>query len=82
VAHLGRLAIDNGAKGQGLGKALLIDALRRIENISEQLGIYAVEVYALNDPAKKFYLRFGFSELADDRFHLYLSIKTIRKLFL
>ena len=80
VAHLGRLAIDKTTKGQGLGKALLFDALKRIANVSEQLGIYAVEVYALNQSAKEFYLKFGFNELNDDEFHLYLTIKTLRKL--
>lgn len=45
-----------------------------------QLGIYAVEVYALNAQAKAFYLKYGFQPLQDDEFHLYLSLKTIRKL--
>jgi GNAT superfamily N-acetyltransferase len=81
VAHLGRLAIDNAAKGQGLGKALLIDALRRINLVSAQLGIYAIEVYALNESAREFYLKFGFKPLIDDEFHLYLSIKSVQKLF-
>lgn len=81
VAHLGRLGIDKTAQGQGLGKALLIDALARIAGIAEQLGIYAVEVYALNETAKSFYLKFGFTELKDDEFHLYLPMKTVRRLF-
>lgn len=80
VAHLGRLAIDKTAKGQGLGKALLFDALKRIAGVSEQLGIYAVEVFALNKAAKTFYLKFGFNSLIDDEFHLYLTMKVIRKM--
>jgi len=80
AVHLGRLAIDLTAQGQGLGKALLIDALKRILAVAEQLGVYAVEVYALNDSARTFYLKFGFMPLLDDAMHLYLSIKTIRKL--
>lgn len=80
VAHLGRLAVDKRTKGQGFGELLLIDALKRINKISEQLGIYAVEVIALNESAKKFYLKYGFKELLDDKFHLYLPIKIIKKL--
>lgn len=80
VAHLGRLAVDLSARGDGLGGLLLIDALRRVIRVAEQLGIYAVEVYALTDAARNFYLRHGFTELLDDRMHLYLSIKNIRKL--
>ena len=80
VVHLGRLAVDETAKGQRLGKALLADALTRAVTVADQLGIYAVEVFALNESAREFYLKFGFAELIDDRLHLYLTIKKIRKL--
>ncbi len=80
VVHLGRLAVDKAAKGQKLGKALLADALTRAVNIADQLGIYAVEVFALNEAAREFYLKFGFTELLDDRQHLYLTVKKIRKI--
>ena len=80
VVHLGRLAIDKIAQGQGLGKALLADALERSLSVAQRLGIYAVEVYALNDAARRFYLKFGFVPLLDNEFHLYLSMKTVRKL--
>jgi GNAT superfamily N-acetyltransferase len=80
VAHLGRLAVDKQAKGQGVGAFLLIDALRRIAQVADQMGIYAVEVYALNESAKQFYLKYGFTPLEDDPLHLYLPMKKIRKL--
>lgn len=80
VVHLGRLAVDKTAKGQGLGAFLLLDALRRALKVADQLGVYAVEVYALNAQAKAFYLKYGFHPLHDDEFHLYLSIKAVRKL--
>lgn len=80
VIHLGRLAVDGSAKGQGLGKILLLDALKRAASVSKQLGIYAVEVYALNDAARNFYLKYGFAPLLDDERHLYLTMKAVRKL--
>jgi GNAT superfamily N-acetyltransferase len=80
VVHLGRLAVDLSAQGKGLGELLLIDALKRATLAAEQLGIYAVEVRALNDSAQRFYLKYGFTPLLDDELHLYLSMKTIRKL--
>jgi GNAT superfamily N-acetyltransferase len=80
VAHLGRLAVDRKAKGNGLGEVLLIDAFRRVLSIANQFGIYAIEVFALNENAKKFYLKYGFAPLQDDEFHLYLPIKIIKKL--
>ncbi len=79
VAHLGRLAVDRQAKGQGLGKALLADALKRILAVADQLGVYAVEVFALNEAARDFYIKFGFRPLLDDRQHLYMPMSFIRK---
>lgn len=80
VVHLGRLAVDRSANGQGLGGMLLVDALRRTARLADQLGIFAVEIYALNENARRFYQRYGFESLVDDELHLYLSIKKIRKL--
>jgi ribosomal protein S18 acetylase RimI-like enzyme len=80
VAHLGRLAVDVKSQGQRLGEFLLIDALRRIQTAADSIGIHAVEVVALDDVAKGFYSKYGFSELLDDPHHLYLSMKTVRKL--
>lgn len=80
VVHVGRLAVDLVARGLGLGEVLLIDALRRTTLIAEQIGIYAVEVRALNESARAFYLKYGFVALLDDPLHLYLPMKTIRQL--
>ncbi len=80
VAHLGRLAVDVSARGQGLGEYLLLDALARIAVIAGLIGIYAIEVYALSEQAKNFYLKYGFKPLLDDTLHLYLPMKAVRKL--
>lgn len=80
VAHLGRLAVDQSAQGKGLGSFLLIDALRRIQVAADSIGIHAIEVVAIDDSAKRFYLKYGFVELKDDPHHLYISLKTVRKL--
>ncbi|MGH9799754.1 MAG: GNAT family N-acetyltransferase [Blastocatellia bacterium] len=80
VAHLGRLAVDLKARGQRLGEHLLLDALARIAVVAGQIGIYAVEVYALSEQAKSFHLKYGFKPLLDDSLQLYLPIKAVRKL--
>lgn len=80
VAHLGRLAVDRPAAGQGLGEHLLMDALTRILRAADEIGIHAVEVVAINDAARRFYLKYGFQPLKDDRHHLYLLISTVKKL--
>jgi len=80
VVLIGRLAVDHTVQGQGLGALLLVDALRRSLQISEQVGIRAVEVDALDDAARNFYLKFGFRSLLDDPRHLFLPMQEIRKL--
>ena len=80
VVLLGRLAVDKAVLGQGLGAHLLMDALRRAAHISEHIGIRAVEVDAIDDDARQFYLKFGFVSLLDDQHHLFLPMQVIRKL--
>lgn len=81
VVRIGRLATSLNARGQGIGKLLLVDALRRTLSLSEEIGIRAVEVDAKTPEARAFYSQYGFVQLADDELHLYLAIGTIRKLF-
>ena len=59
---------------------LLIDALRRSVQISANVGIRAVEIDALNQAARGFYMKFGFRPLLDDSRHLFLPLHEIRKL--
>lgn len=80
VVLIGRLAVERTTQGTGLGASLLVDALRRSLLISEQVGIRAVEVDALDQVARSFYLKFGFRSLLDDPRHLFLPIHEIRKL--
>jgi GNAT superfamily N-acetyltransferase len=80
VVLLARLAVDRSVQGRGLGALLLIDALKKSEGISEQVGIRAVEVDAIDDDARDFYLKFGFHPLLDDPQHLFLPMHEIRKL--
>lgn len=79
TVHMGRLATDRRVQGQGLGEALLFDALTKAATVSNEMGIRVVELIALNQKAKDFYLRYGFQELEDDPMRLYLSIETVRQ---
>jgi len=80
VALIGRLAVDNTARRQRLGETLLIHALRSAQRAARIVGIYAVVVDALDETARSFYLKYGFNELTDDRFHLYLPMRAIERL--
>ena len=57
---LGRLAIDFACQGQGLGAALLSNALGRCAAASTIAGIRGVLVHAIDDEAAQFYRHFGF----------------------
>jgi GNAT superfamily N-acetyltransferase len=80
VVLIGRLAVDQSTQGQGLGEYLLIDALRRAEYLANKVGVRAVEVYAINASARRFYEKYGFLPLQDDPQHLFLPMHVIRKL--
>jgi predicted GNAT family N-acyltransferase len=79
VALLGRLAVDLTTRGQGLGEALLMDALKRCLTLSQQIGIHAVEVLAIDDAAARFYVKYGFVPLADNEMHLFLPMRTVEQ---
>ena len=57
---LGRLAINLTYQGQGIGKILLIDALKRSYEVSKEIGSFAVVVDPIDDESEKFYEKFGF----------------------
>ncbi len=62
VILLGRLAVDRRAQGLKLGSALLQDAVKRAIIVSENAGVRALLVHAINDKAKEFYTYYGFHE--------------------
>jgi GNAT superfamily N-acetyltransferase len=60
VVILGRLAISLRFQGNGIGTALLQDAVLRVLQAAEIAGIRAILVHAISDQAKRFYEKNGF----------------------
>jgi ribosomal protein S18 acetylase RimI-like enzyme len=81
TAHLGRLAVDLSCRGRRLGETLLFDFLHRALQASADLGIFAVDVWATDEQARAFYLKYGFLTLQDAPLHLYLPLGTVEKMF-
>jgi predicted N-acetyltransferase YhbS len=79
VVLLARLAVDESVHGQGMGSDLLVDALHRVDEISRNLGIFAIEVDAIDAEARSFYQKFGFAPLLDNELHLYLPMDAVEK---
>ena len=70
VVRMGRLAIDQAFKGQGLGGALLADALDRAAR--SEIAAYALMVDAKDEVAAAFYRHHGFLALPDLPLTLFL----------
>ncbi len=78
VLLLGRLAVDKRYHNQGIGQALLRDAMLRAVNVAGDAGVFALLVHALSDQAKQFYLSRGFVESPLQPMTLFMTIETIR----
>ena len=80
VVILTRLGVDLSSQGAGLGRALVVDALRRVASASEVIGVRALLIHCENDAARGFYLRLAkFDPSPTDPMHLFLLIKDLRK---
>ncbi len=78
---LARLAVDRREQGQGLGKALLKDALLRTSQAADIAGIRALLVHAKDDEARLWYQeKYNFEPSPTDPFHLFLLMKDLRVL--
>jgi hypothetical protein len=62
-----------------LGGILLIDAFRRVLAAADLVAARALEVKAIDEAARRWYLHRGFLPFADHADHLYLPIDTITK---
>jgi predicted N-acetyltransferase YhbS len=78
VAILARLAVDVSRQEQGIGAALLNDALARGVRAAEQVAVRAVVVHAVDDNAAAFYERFGFRALAGTPRTLMVTLAALR----
>ena len=79
VVLLARIAVDQSQQGKGLGKALLFDALSRIEEAADIVGVRALLVHAIDKAARRFYLHFEFEASPVDPYQLLLLLKDLRK---
>ena len=75
VMVIGRLAIDSGFQGRGLGRALLRDAVLRTMQAADIAGIRAMLVHAISEDAKRFYERCGFQPSPVDPMTLMITMR-------
>jgi GNAT superfamily N-acetyltransferase len=77
---LGRLAVDRGHQGRGVGIFLLLDALARAWRATGEVGSVAVVVDAIDEAARRFYEHCEFIPLPDQRLRLFLPMKSIARI--
>lgn len=77
AVRMGRLAVDQAFKGQGLGGALLADALDRAAR--SEIAAYALMVDAKDEAAAAFYRHHGFIALPDSPRTQFLPLATIQR---
>lgn len=77
---IGRLAIDKKSQGTGMGKILLIDALKRSYENTFKVGSFAMVVDPIDIGAENFYEKYGFIKLPDSG-KMLLAMQTLVELF-
>jgi GNAT superfamily N-acetyltransferase len=80
ILLLGRLAIDRRYHNQGLGSALLRDAMLRAVAVAGNAGIVAILLHAITDQAKQFYLSRGFVPSPLQPMTLMMTLETVRSI--
>ena len=75
VMVIGRLAVDLNIQGRGIGSALLKDAVLRTVQAAEIAGIRAILVHAINESAKRFYEKLGFTESPTNPMTLMITVR-------
>jgi ribosomal protein S18 acetylase RimI-like enzyme len=75
AVRMGRLAVDRSFQGQGLGGALLADALGRAAR--SEIAAFSLIVDAKDEPAAAFYRHHSFIALRDSPPTLFLPLATI-----
>lgn len=71
--RLGRLAVATASRGQGLGAALLWDAMERAAKV--EIGAFALLVDAKDEGAARFYTHHGLTVFADRPLLLFRPFK-------
>jgi GNAT superfamily N-acetyltransferase len=77
VILLARLAVDKNEQGQGLGPAILKNALQRALSAAREIGARAVLVHAIDEEAKNFYKHFDFEDSPVNDLHLMMLMKDV-----
>jgi len=71
--------LDRAYQGRSLGRALVRDAVWRVVNAADAIGIRGIIVHAISDDAKAFYLALGFEPSPIEPLTLMVTLADIRR---
>ena len=77
VLVLGRLAVDLGHHGRGMGAGLLRDALRRALSVAAEVGVRAILVHAIDAEVVPFYTQYGFKAFPEGSLTFFLPMEEV-----
>jgi ribosomal protein S18 acetylase RimI-like enzyme len=77
--RIGKLAVDKNFQRTGIGAWLLRSALEKALLISDTTGLFAVIVDAIDNKAKGFYEKYGFTPFTENPLTLFLPLSVIAK---
>ena len=86
AAFIAMIGVDEKHQGNGLGSALVADALDRIARASEEIGTCVIMLDVFDDGnvdavtrRKSYYESFGFGPLPDQPLRLFMPVATARE---
>jgi GNAT superfamily N-acetyltransferase len=82
IGLIARLAVASSHQGRGTGTDLTRDALRRILAASDQIGMRAALVHAIDERAAAFYVRLGFEPTVAGGLTLMVPLAAVRSALL
>lgn len=77
--RLGRLAVAKNHQRQGIGKLLLVGAMRKFMEIFDAAGGIGLFVDAKDVAARRYYEQFGFVSLPSNELELFLPVRTVEE---
>jgi GNAT superfamily N-acetyltransferase len=77
AVRLGRLAVHREHQGQGIGKDLVLLALKKTAEGAALVGVAGLFVDAKDASVAQFYEKFGFVALPDQPLTLFLPVQTL-----
>ncbi len=77
--RLGRLAVAKSHQRQGIGKLLLVGAMRKFMEIFDAAGGIGLFVDAKDQEARRYYEQFGFVSLPTNELELFLPVRTLQE---